>query len=65
MLRMLQMLVETEGLIFPWLHEGKPDDVVFKVLAALPMTGVLSSRRTGFPFDMEEFRRLIKKESEA
>src|ERR1700690_3946395 len=64
MLRMIQMLVESERLIFPWLHEGKPDDVVFKVLAALPMTGLPTSPSNGFPFDMEEFRKLIEMESQ-
>jgi hypothetical protein len=65
MLRMLQTIRDSEGLILPWLHDGKPDDAVFKVLATLPMTGLPPGGRTGFPFDIEEFGKLIKKESPA
>jgi hypothetical protein len=52
-------------LIVPWLHDGKSDDVVFKVLATLPMSGLPPGGRTGFPFEMERFIKPIKKESEA
>ena len=65
MLRMLQMLSGSGGLISPWLHDGKPDDAVFKVVATLPMIGLqLGTPRQGFPFDAEELIKLIKKESE-
>jgi hypothetical protein len=65
MLRVLQMLSESGGLISPWLHDGKPDDAVFKVVATVPMIGLqLGTPREGFPFDAEELVRLIKKESE-
>jgi hypothetical protein len=36
MLRILQMLSGSGALISPWLHDGKPDDAVFKVVATLP-----------------------------
>jgi hypothetical protein len=65
MLRMLQMLSESGGLISPWLHEGKPDDAVFKVVATVPMIGLQLVPRDGFPYDAEDFVALIKKESEA
>jgi hypothetical protein len=66
MLRMLQMLSESGGLISPWLHEGKPDDAAFKVVATVPMTGLqLGVPSGGFPVDAEELIALIKKESEA
>ena len=65
MLRMLQMLSGSGGLISPWLHDGKPDDAVFKVVATLPMIGLqLGTPRQGFPFDAEELIKLIEKESE-
>jgi hypothetical protein len=66
MLRMLQMLSGSGGLISPWLHDGQPDDVVFKVVATLPMIGLqLGTPRQGFPFDVEELIKLIKEESGA
>jgi hypothetical protein len=65
MLRMLQMLSESGGLISPWLHEGKPDDAVFKVVATVPMIGLQLVPRDGFPYDAEDLVALIKKESEA
>ena len=67
MLRALQMLSGASGaLISPWLHDGKPDDAVFKVVATVPMVGLPpSTPRHGFPFDAEELIELIKKESEA
>ena len=65
MLQVLKMMSESEGLISPWLHDGKPEDTVFKVLATIPMNGLPPGGRQGLPFDVEEFRRLIKKESEA
>lgn len=59
------MMTESEGLIPPWLHDGQPEEAVFKVLAAIPMTGLPPGGRQGLPFDVEEFRRLIQKESES
>ena len=65
MLRMLQVLSKSGGLISPWLHDGKPDDAVFKVVATIPMIGLkLGTPREGYPFDAEELLRLIQKESE-
>ena len=48
----------------PWLHDGKPDDAVFKALAVVPMTKMPPGGREGLPFDVEELIRLIRKESE-
>ena len=65
MLRMLEMLSASGGLISCWLHDGKPDDAVFKAVATVPMLGVgVGTPREGFPFDVEELIKLIKKESE-
>jgi hypothetical protein len=65
MLRMLQMLSGSGTLISPWLHDGKPDDAVFKAFATVPMLGLqVGTPRQGFPFDVEELIKLIKKESE-
>ena len=65
-LRHLQILSEAGHLTFPWIHDGEPEDAVFKALAIVPMTGrppgVMYERP---PFDVEELIRLIKKESEA
>jgi hypothetical protein len=61
---MLQMLSGSGGLISPWLHEGEPDDAVFKVVATVPMIGLqVGTPRQGFPFDAEELIKLIEKES--
>lgn len=64
-LRHLQILSEGGHLTFPWIHDGEPEDAVFKALAIVPMTGripgVIYERP---PFDVEELIRLIKKESE-
>jgi hypothetical protein len=54
MLRILQRLSGSGELISPWLHDGKPDDAVFRVVATVPMTGLqLGTPRQGFPFDAE------------
>jgi hypothetical protein len=60
---MLQMLSESGGLISPWLHDGKPDDAVFKVVATLPMIGLQLVPREGLSIDAEELITLIRKES--
>ena len=63
---MLQVLSASGGLISPWLHDGKPDEIVFKVFASLPMIGMgIGKPHQGLPFDVEELIKLIKKESEA
>ena len=65
-LRHLQILSEAGQLTFPWIHDGEPEDAVFKALGIVPMTG----RQPGVtydrpPFDVEELISLIKTESEA
>jgi hypothetical protein len=65
-LRHLQILSEAGHLTFPWIHDGEPEDAVFKALAIVPMTG----RRPGVtyerpPFDVEELISLIKREYQA
>jgi hypothetical protein len=58
------MLNGTHGLSLPWLHDGPPDDAVFKVLASIPMSDLSGAPREGLPLDVEELRRRIEKESE-
>jgi hypothetical protein len=59
-------MTEAGQLNFPWVHDGEPEDAVFKALAIVPMTGtapgVMYERP---PFDVEELIRLIKKEYQA
>ena len=65
-LRHLQILSEAGRLTFPWIHDGEPDDAVFKALAIVPMTGrVPGVTYEGPPFDVEALIRLIKKEYQA
>jgi hypothetical protein len=65
-LRHLQILSEAGHLNFPWIHDGEPEDAVFKALAIVPMTGrVLGVMYERPPFDVEELIRLIKKEYQA
>ena len=65
-LRHLQILSEAGRLTFPWIHDGEPDDAVFKALAIVPMTGrVPGVTYEGPPFDVEELIWLIKRENEA
>jgi hypothetical protein len=45
---------------FPWAHDGKVDDAVFKALAIVPMTGIPNEGITSTPFDMDELVRLIQ-----
>ena len=64
-LSMLWMLSEFMGLNLPGMHDGKPDDVLFKALAVVPITGMPLGGREGLPFDLVELIPLIQKESEA
>jgi hypothetical protein len=49
---------------FPWIHDGEPEEVVFKIVASIPMVelqpGVVQE---GLPIDVEELIRQIKNES--
>jgi hypothetical protein len=63
MLRKLKLMSESGGLISPWLHHGKPDDAVFKVVATFPMITMQPGvRRGGLPLDVEELIRQIRNE---
>jgi hypothetical protein len=46
---------------FPYIHNGKPDDVVFKAFATVPMKGFHKGMGQ-FPYDMEELIRIIQNE---
>ncbi len=63
-LRHLQILSEAGHLNFPWIHDGEPDDAVFKALAIVPMTGrPPNEMHERPPFDVEELIRLIESEA--
>ncbi len=65
-LRHLHILSEAGHLNFPWIHDGEPEDAVFKALAIVPMTGRRPAvTYEGPPFDVEELISLIKKEYQA
>jgi hypothetical protein len=66
MLEMLKHLNEAGGPTLPGMNDSKPSDALFKAFAIVPMTALgPGGRREGFPFDMDELTRLVKKESEA
>jgi hypothetical protein len=56
---------ELTGTNLPWLHDGRPDDAVFKALSVVPMTKMPPGGRPDLPFDVDELIKLIKKESDA
>jgi hypothetical protein len=64
MLGMVQHEAEARHFRFPWIHDGEPEDVVFKIVATIPMVepqpGVM---REGFPIDVEELIRQIENEA--
>ena len=63
-LRMLRFMSESGGLISPWLHHGKPDDAVFKVVATFPVVKVQSEvRRRRLPINVGELIEQIWKEA--
>jgi hypothetical protein len=41
------------------LRDGQPDDAMFSVIAKISMEWMGNSRQ-GFPFDVDEFRRLCE-----
>jgi hypothetical protein len=66
MLGMLQYVSEGRHLKFPWIHDGKPEEIVFKLVATIPMVRLQPGvKHSGFPFDVEELIRLIMNETEA
>jgi hypothetical protein len=66
MLALLQPVAEAEHFKFPWIHDGKPEEVVFKILASIPMVRLQPGvKHEGFPFDVEELIRQIESETGA
>jgi hypothetical protein len=55
--------VEFGKIDFPYIHNGKSDDVVFKAFATVPMKGFHKGMGQ-FPFEMEELIRIIQNEPE-
>ena len=66
MLEKVQYAAEAGHFRFPWIHDGQPEEIVFKIVATIPMIapqpGVVHE---GFPIDVEELIRQIKNESSA
>ena len=64
MLERVQYAAEAGHFRFPWIHDGQPEEIVFRIVATIPMTapqpGVVHE---GFPIDVEELIRQIKNES--
>lgn len=64
MLGRVQHEAEAGHFRFPWIHDGEPEEVVFKIVATIPMVelqpGVVQE---GFPIDVEELIRQIENES--
>jgi hypothetical protein len=49
---------------FPWIHDGVPEEVVFKIIATIPMAELQPGMvHEGFPVDVEELIRQIENES--
>jgi hypothetical protein len=64
MLGRVQHEAEAGHFRFPWIHDGEPEEVVFKIVATIPMVelqpGVVQE---GFPIDVEQLIEQIKNES--
>jgi hypothetical protein len=47
-----------------WMHDGEPDDAVFKVFATFPMKRIPRGQNFGgLPFDFEELAKQLEKET--
>lgn len=59
-------LLQEVGVLATWLHDGVPDDAVFHVVAAIPMSrmqiGVVHQKP---PFDLEEFIKQVEKRTQS
>jgi hypothetical protein len=66
-LLMLEQLSKIGLVEFPYFHEAKPDDAVFKALAKIQIADAQRRRETGgmmpFPFELDELKQLIEDES--
>jgi hypothetical protein len=63
---LLYLLGSMDGpnLLSPWMHDGEPDDAVFKVFATFPMMKVPRGQNFGgLPFDFEELAKQLEKET--
>jgi hypothetical protein len=68
-LLMLEQVSKIGLVEFPYFHEGKPNDAVFKALAKIKIADEQRRRETGgmmpFPFELDELKRLIENEPKA
>ena len=64
MLEWVQYAAEAGHFRFPWIHDGQPEEIVFKIVATIPMVAPQSDVvHDGSPIDIEELIRQIKNES--
>jgi hypothetical protein len=64
MLGRVQHEAEAGHFRFPWIHDGEPEEVVFKIVATIPMVELQPGAvQEEFPIDVEELIRQIRNES--
>jgi hypothetical protein len=64
MLGRVQQEAEAGHFRFPWIHDGEPEEIVFKIVATIPMVELQPGMvHEGFPINVEELIRQIKAES--
>lgn len=64
LLGMLENEAESRHFEFPWMHDGRPEEMIFKIVATIPMVRLQPGvKREGFPIDVEELIRQIKAKS--
>ncbi len=65
MLGKVQQEAEAGHFRFPWIHDGEPEEVVFKIVATIPMVErPPGAVQEGFPIDVGELIRQIAAESQ-
>ncbi len=61
MLEKVEYAAEAGHFKFPWIHDGQPEEIVFKIVATIPMVapepGVVHE---GFPIDVDDLIRQIE-----
>ena len=64
---LLYLLGSMDGpnVLSAWIHNGEPDDAVFKVFATFPMKRIpRDCNLGGLPFDFEELAKQLEKETQ-
>lgn len=64
MLETVQRAAEAGHFKFPWIQNGQPEEIVFRIVSTIPMVAPQAGLvREGFPIDVEELIRQIENES--